>query len=170
MSLGRSSSGCTAMCRSCGTAVATSRVVPRGSPRGLGWPAPTCITNPFGPELCLLPPLGALAVCRYQPHRCWLVGLWAQGLGPRDVHIGSLVFAVHQHVTEDVHEGRWRVIRRPLRPGGQVVLAAVAPYVEVQAVRGHPRASVGVLFGPRDNIAWRGLQLDVAALGHMMVL
>ena len=31
-----------AMCGSCGTSVATRRVVPRGSPRGLGWPAPTC--------------------------------------------------------------------------------------------------------------------------------
>ena len=33
---------CTAMCGSCGTSVATSRVVLRGGPRGLGWPAPTC--------------------------------------------------------------------------------------------------------------------------------
>ena len=29
-------------CGSCGTAVATSRVVQRGDPRGLGWPAPSC--------------------------------------------------------------------------------------------------------------------------------
>ena len=37
------SSVCDAMCGSCGTSIATSRAVPQGSPRGLGWPAPTCI-------------------------------------------------------------------------------------------------------------------------------
>ena len=42
VSSGRSSSACTAMCGSCGTPVATSRAVPRGNPRGSGWPAPTC--------------------------------------------------------------------------------------------------------------------------------
>ena len=42
MSSGWSSGACTAMCGSCGTPVATSRAVPRGSPRGLDWAAPTC--------------------------------------------------------------------------------------------------------------------------------
>ena len=42
---GWSSSACTAMCGSCGTSVATSRAVPRGSPRRPGWPAPTCTTT-----------------------------------------------------------------------------------------------------------------------------
>ena len=42
LSSGWSSSACTSMCGSCGTPVATSRAVPQGSPRGMGWPAPTC--------------------------------------------------------------------------------------------------------------------------------
>ena len=42
VSSGWSSSACTAMCGSCGTPVATSRAVPRASPGGRGWPAPTC--------------------------------------------------------------------------------------------------------------------------------
>ena len=41
------------------------------------------------------------------------------------------------------------MIRHPLRGGGQGALTAVAPDVGVQAVRGHPRTSVGVLLGPR---------------------
>ena len=54
VSSGWSSSACTAMCGSCGTPVATSRAVPRGSPRGLGWPAPTCtITHPAWSCACL---------------------------------------------------------------------------------------------------------------------
>ena len=57
------------------------------------------------------------------------------------------MFAIHQHVGEDVHEGPRSVVRRPLCGAGEVTLTAVAPYVKVQAVRGHPRASVGVLFG-----------------------
>ena len=42
VSSGWSSNACTTICGSCGTPVATSRAVPRGSPRGSGWPAPTC--------------------------------------------------------------------------------------------------------------------------------
>ena len=42
---GWSSSVCTAMCGSCDISVATSRAVPQGSPRCLGWPAPTCTIN-----------------------------------------------------------------------------------------------------------------------------
>ena len=60
-----------------------------------------------------------------------------------------LVFAVRQHLGEDVHEGRRRLVCRLLRWGGQPALTAVAPEVELKAVRGHPRASVGVLFSPR---------------------
>ena len=59
------------------------------------------------------------------------------------------MLAVREYVAEDVREGpRW-VVCRPLRKGGQAALTAVVPNVEVQAVRGHPRASVGVLLSPR---------------------
>ena len=74
---------------------------------------------------------------------------WTQWLRPEHVRIGRLVLAVHQHAAEDVHEGcRW-VASRPLHGGGKVALTVVAPDVEVQAVRGYPRASLGLLFGPR---------------------
>ena len=59
------------------------------------------------------------------------------------------MLAFREYVAEDVHEGRWRVVRRPPRGGGQAVPAAVAPDVEVQAVWGHPWAGVGVLLSPR---------------------
>ena len=59
------------------------------------------------------------------------------------------MLAFREYVAEDVHEGRRRVVRRPPRGGGQAVPAAVAPNVEVQAVRGHPWAGVGVLLSPR---------------------
>ena len=59
------------------------------------------------------------------------------------------MLAFREYVAEDVHEGRWRVVRRPPCGGGQAVPAAVAPDVEVQAVRGHPWAGVGVLLSPR---------------------
>ena len=52
VSSGWSSSVCTAMCWSCGTSVATSRMVLWGSPRGLGWPAPTCTIRPISPRSC----------------------------------------------------------------------------------------------------------------------
>ena len=53
VSLSWSSSVCTAMCGSCGTSVATSRLVPQGSPRCLGWPSPTCtITHSFRSCAC----------------------------------------------------------------------------------------------------------------------
>ena len=130
-------------------AVATSRVVPRGSPWGLGSPAPTCtITNSAQSCACSADP-GALVVSGHQSHRCWRVGWWTQELGPRHVHIERLVFAIRQHVADDVNEGFRRVVRRPLRGGRPAALTAVAPDVEVQAVRGHPRASVGNLVSSR---------------------
>ena len=54
-----------------------------------------------------------------------------------------------EYVVEDVHEGCRRVVRCPPRGGGQAAPAAVAPDVEVQAVRGHLWAGVGVLLSPR---------------------
>ena len=41
------------------------------------------------------------------------------------------------------------MVCRPLRGGGRVALTAVTPDVKVQAVQGHPWASVGVLLSPR---------------------
>ena len=62
-SSGWSSSVCTAMCGSCRTAVASSRVVLRGSPRGLGWPAATCtITHSDRSCACSVAPAHWLSV------------------------------------------------------------------------------------------------------------
>ena len=61
VSSGWSSSMCTTMSGSCGTSVATRRVVPRGSPRGLGWPPRTC-TISHSPELRFFRRSGALVV------------------------------------------------------------------------------------------------------------
>ena len=80
------------------------------------------------------------------------VGAWGRGRkgsGHATSRVGLLVLAFREYVAEDVHEGRWRMVRRPPRGGGQAVPAAVAPDVEVQAVRGHPWAGVGVLLSPR---------------------
>ena len=139
-----SSSACTAMCGSCGTSVATSRAVPRGSPRGLDWPAPTCTTTHSAWSRS-----GALVVRGHQPHRRRCVGPGAQGFGPRHIRVRFSVLAFREYVVEDVHEGRRRVVRCPLRGGGKAAPAAVAPDVKVQALLGHPSASVGVLLSPR---------------------
>ena len=76
--------------------------------------------HPLGPELCLLCRPGALVVRGHKPHRCLCVGPRAEGLGPRHVRIGCLVFAVREHFAEDVQEGRWWVVCRPLRGGGGI--------------------------------------------------
>ena len=85
----------------------------------------------------------------HQPHRRRRVGPWAQGLGPRHIRVGLLVLAFREYVVEDVQEGRRWVVCLPLRGGAQAAPTAVAPDVKVQAVRGHPWASVGVLLSPR---------------------
>ena len=59
------------------------------------------------------------------------------------------MLAVREYVAEDVQKGRQSVVCRPLRVMGQPAPTAVAPGVEVQAVRGHPWASLGVLLSPR---------------------
>ena len=59
------------------------------------------------------------------------------------------MLAFREYVAEDVQEGcRW-VVRRPLRGEGWAGPTAVSPDVKVQAVWGHPWASVGVLLSPR---------------------
>ena len=63
--------------------------------------------------------------------------------------VGCLVFAIHQDVAKDVYEPHRWLLRRPLRWGGWVALTAVAPHVELQAVQGHQRAGLIVLFGTR---------------------
>ena len=59
------------------------------------------------------------------------------------------MLTVCKYVAEDVQEGRRRVVCCPLLGRGQAALTAVARDVEVQAVRGHPWASVGILLSPR---------------------
>ena len=76
------------------------------------------------------------------------VGPGAQGLGPRHIRVRLSVLAFREYVVEDVHEGRRRAVRRPPRGGVYAAPAAVVPDVKVQAVRGHPWASVGVLLSP----------------------
>ena len=96
--------------------------------------------QPLGLQLRLLRRSGAFVVRHHKPHRRRRVG---------HIRVRLSVLAFREYVVEDVHEGRRRVVRRPPRWGGQAALAAVAPDVKVQAVQGHPRASVGVLFSPR---------------------
>ena len=103
----------------------------------------------LGLELHLPRCSGALVIRGHQPHRRRRVGPGAQGLGPRRIRVRLSVLAFRECVVEDVHEGRRRLVHRPLRGGGEVAQAAVAPDVEVQAVRGHPWAGVGVLLSPR---------------------
>ena len=144
-----SSSVCTAMCGSCGTSVATSRAVPRGSPQGPWLPRPHLHYHSLGLELRLFRRPGALVIRGHQPYRRRRVGPWAQSLGRHDIRVRFLVLTVREYVSEDVQEGRQWVVCGPLRGGGQTALTAVAPDVKVQAARGHPWASVGVLRSPR---------------------
>ena len=104
---------------------------------------------PLGLELHLPRRSGASVVRGHQPRRRRRVGPGAQGLGPRHIRVRLSVLAFREYVVEDVHEGRRRVVRRPPRGGGWAALAAVAPDVGVQAVRGHQWAGVGVLPSPR---------------------
>ena len=120
-----------------------------GQPTGPGLECPHLHYHPLAPELHLLCRPGALVVRSHQPYRRRRVGPWAQGLGPRHICVRLLVLTVREYVAEDVQEGRRRVVCRPLRRGGWAAPTAVAPDVKVQAVRGHPWASVGVPFGPR---------------------
>ena len=133
------------MCGTCGTAVATSKVVPQGSPQGMGWHVPTC-TITHSDKNCACSAAWAHWSSGVTKHTC--VGAWGCGnrVSGQHVRIGRLVFIVRQHVAEDVQGGRRRMEHRPLPGGGQAALTAVAPDMEVEAVRGHPRASVGVLF------------------------
>ena len=55
------------------------------------------------------------------------------------------MLAVREYVAENVRKARRRVLCRPLRAEGQAALTAVARDAEVQAVQGHPWASLGVL-------------------------
>ena len=144
-----SSSERTAMSESCGTSVGTSRAVQRGSPRGLRWPAPNCtITHSAWSCAC------SVARAHWSSVVTNHTGVGARGPWHRcSGHATSafffLVLAVREYVAKDVQEGRWWVVCRPLRGGGQTAPTAVAPDVEVQAVRGHSWASVNVMPSPR---------------------
>ena len=120
-----------------------------GESTGPGLACPHLHYYPLGLELRLLRRSGALVVRGHQPHRRRRVGPGAQGLGPRHIRVRLSVLAFHEYVLDDVHEGRWRVVPRPRRGVGYAAPAAVAPDVELQAVRGHPWAGVGVLLSPR---------------------
>ena len=120
-----------------------------GESTGPGLARPHLRYHPLGLELRLFRRSGALVVPRHQPYRHRRMGPWAQKLGPRHIRVRFLVLAVREYGAEDVQEGRRWVVCRPLRGGGQTAPTAVAPDVEVQAVRSHPWASVGVLLSPR---------------------
>ena len=65
-----------AMCGSCGTSVTTSRAVPRGSPRGPGWPAATCtITHSAWSCACSVARVHWLSVVAIHTG----VGAWGRG-------------------------------------------------------------------------------------------
>ena len=89
-----------------------------GEPTGFGLACPHLHYYPLGPELRLPRRLGALVVRGHQPQRRRRVGPGAQGLWPRHVRVRLLVLAFREYVPEDVHEGCWRVVRRPPRGGG----------------------------------------------------
>ena len=120
-----------------------------GESTGPGLARPHLHYHPLGLELRLFRRLGALVVRGHQPYRRWRVGPWAQRLGPRHIRGRFLVLTAREYLTEDVQEGRRWVVCRPLRGGGPTAPTAVAPDVKVQAARGHPCSSVGVLLSPR---------------------
>ena len=120
-----------------------------GESTGPGLACPHLHYYPLGLELRLPRRSGALVVRGHQPHQRRRVGPGAQGLRPRHIRVRLSVLAFREYVVKDVHEGRRRVVRRLPRGGGWAAPAAVAPDVEVQAVRGHPWAAVGVLLSPR---------------------
>ena len=69
------------------------------------------------------------------------------------------MFAVYRGVLKNLHEGCWRVVCYSAGRQGRVALAAVAANMEVQNIRCHPRACVGVLLGPgRVNEPQAGVQ------------
>ena len=89
VSSGWSSSACTDMCGSCGTPVATCRAVPRGSPRGLGWPGPTC-TITHSAWSCACPAARvhwSSVVTNHSGVRAW--GRGHRGSGPATSALGS---------------------------------------------------------------------------------
>ena len=120
-----------------------------GESTGPGLARPHLHFHPLGLELRLFCRSGALVVRAHQPCRRRRVGPWAQRLGPRHIRVRFLVLIVHEYVAEDVQEGCPWVVCRPLCGGGQTAPTAVGPDVKVQAARGHPSASVGVLLSPR---------------------
>ena len=119
-----------------------------GESTGPGLARPHLHYHPLGLELRLFCHLGALVVRGHQPYRRRL-GSWAQRLGPRHICVRLLVLTVREYIAEDVQQGRRSVVCRPVRGGRQTAPTAVAPDVKLQAARGHPWASVGILLSPR---------------------
>ena len=109
MSSGLSSGACTAMCGLCSISVTTSRAVPRWSPRGVRWPAPTStITHSVWSCACSVARVHWSSVVTNHTG----VGAWGRG------HRGSGHATSALGVAEDVQEGRRWVVRRPLRGEG----------------------------------------------------
>ena len=73
--------------------------------------------HPLGQELRLFRRSGALVVRGHQSYRRRRVELGAQGLRPRHIRVRFLVVTVRKYVAEDVQEGRWWVVCRPLMGG-----------------------------------------------------
>ena len=89
-----------------------------GEPTGSGLACPNLHYRPLGLELRLFRRSGALVVRSHQPYRRRRVGPWAQRPGPRDIRVRLLLLTVREYVAEDVQEGRWWLVHRPLRRGG----------------------------------------------------
>ena len=88
-----------------------------GESTGPGLACPYLQYHRLGLELRSLRRSGALVVRSHQPYRRRRVGPWAQGLGPRHIRVRLLVLTVRGYVAEDVQEGRWWVVCRPLCGG-----------------------------------------------------
>ena len=92
VSSGWSPSACTAMCGWCGTSVTTSRAVPRGSPRGLGWPTPTCtITHSVRSCVCSFAQVHSSSVVINHTG----VGAWGRGHRGSSHATSAFVLAAH---------------------------------------------------------------------------
>ena len=89
-----------------------------GESTGPGLACPPLHYHPLGLELRLLCRPGALVVRGRQPHRRRSVGPVAQGLWSRHIRVRLFGLAFREYIVEDVHEGRRRVVRRPLRGEG----------------------------------------------------
>ena len=118
------------------------------SPGRLCWPSPTCtITHSARSRACFV------ARAHWSSVATSHTGVGAWGRGRRGS--GHATSALGSWRSPSTSTSR-RMYRRaaggwyaaPCGGGGEAALMAVAPHVEVQAVRGHLRASLGCLLSP----------------------